>query len=391
MLAAIILCAMACSDKESIELATVVTGGAVVDGNTVKCDGQVTADGGSSVFDRGICYSQTTQTPTAEDAFANGGNGRGSFSTILQGLDTGTYYYRSYATNEAGVAYGSTKTFSVKTNVNDDGGGEEPQIDPYEGAILHPFTISSDGHKVYFSKGNLQYNAALDQWRFAEHQYDYAGSSNSMASSAYGGWIDLFGYGTSGWDNGTEYYMPYTWTYSENGYLNHSLIEDYAEADWGVHNAIINGGNQAGIWRTLTGGEWHTLLGGITIRSGKYGLGTVGNNKGLIILPDDWEAPEGISFTRDMENYTTNVYSMSQWSEMETAGAVLLPCAGTRVALEIRSPGIFGTYWSSTVESGTVSGFYFHPYGFQWSNLDRYMGRCVRLVREITENQMNKL
>lgn len=110
------LCAVACSDKETGELATVVTGGAVVDGSTVKCDGQVTADGGSSVFDRGICYSKTTQTPTANDAFASGGSGRGSFSAILQDLDGGTYYYRAYATNEAGVAYGDTKTFTVVNN-----------------------------------------------------------------------------------------------------------------------------------------------------------------------------------------------------------------------------------------------------------------------------------
>ena len=115
MLAAMILCAMACSDKDTGKLATVVTGGAVVDGNTVKCDGQVTADGGSSVFDRGICYSQTTQTPTAEDAFASGGSGRGSFSAILQNLDGGTYYYRAYATNETGVAYGDIKSFMVNS------------------------------------------------------------------------------------------------------------------------------------------------------------------------------------------------------------------------------------------------------------------------------------
>ena len=30
--------------------------------------------------------------------------------------------------------------------------------------------------------------------------------------------------------------------------------------DWGVNNAISNGGNEAGLWRTLTIEEWKYLM-----------------------------------------------------------------------------------------------------------------------------------
>lgn len=62
------------------------------------------------------------------------------------------------------------------------------------------FSVSAD-KQVSFSKGNLQYQASTNTWRFAENQTDYIGNSNSNISATYDGWIDLFGWGTSGFDN----------------------------------------------------------------------------------------------------------------------------------------------------------------------------------------------
>ena len=38
------------------------------------------------------------------------------------------------------------------------------------------FTVAPGGRKVYFSRGNLQYQASTNTWRFAENQWDYVGS-----------------------------------------------------------------------------------------------------------------------------------------------------------------------------------------------------------------------
>ena len=124
------------------------------------------------------------------------------------------------------------------------------------------------GRTIRFSSGNLQYQASTGTWRFAEHQWDIIGSANSNISSSYSGWIDLFGWGTSGWNSGNVYYQPYSSAgslESDNGgqygpYGKCNLTGKYAHADWGVHNAISNGGNAAGLWRTLTVYEWNFLF-----------------------------------------------------------------------------------------------------------------------------------
>ena len=79
------------------------------------------------------------------------------------------------------------------------------------GIIDGAFTINANGEQVYFSQGNLQYigSAATPYWKFAEHQWDYLGTTTSQNSSNQNVDRDLFGWGTSGWNNGNMYYQPY--------------------------------------------------------------------------------------------------------------------------------------------------------------------------------------
>ena len=123
-----------------------------------------------------------------------------------------------------------------------------------DGALPGLFSVSAT-QQVYFSQGNLQYQASTNTWRFAEHQYDYvgtqtadvygyhggnvSGSDNRSISSTYSGWIDLFGWGTG--DNPTL---------SSDNYGAYGTF-----VDWGS-NPISNGGNTANRWRTLTQAEW---------------------------------------------------------------------------------------------------------------------------------------
>ena len=98
-----------------------------------------------------------------------------------------------------------------------------------QGALNGRYTINARGGKVYFSKGNLQYRASTKTWRFAEHQWDFVGStevergqpggnvtgsSNHLISQSYDGWIDLFGWGTSGYhdtnDSYNRHYQPWS-------------------------------------------------------------------------------------------------------------------------------------------------------------------------------------
>ncbi|MCK9639349.1 MAG: CHAP domain-containing protein [Prolixibacteraceae bacterium] len=77
---------------------------------TVTSGGNITNDGGSSVIARGVCWSKS-QNPTIADTKTTEGTGSGSFTSAISGLTPGTiYYFRAYATNSIGTAYGNQVT-----------------------------------------------------------------------------------------------------------------------------------------------------------------------------------------------------------------------------------------------------------------------------------------
>ena len=229
-----------------------------------------------------------------------------------------------------------------------------------DGTLPGLFSVSAT-RQVSFSQGNMQYQASTDTWRFAEHQYDYVGSGNSNISSTYSGWIDLFGWGTSGWNSGAVCYQPWSTSGTSSNYFpggssTNSLTGTYAEADWAYHNAISNGGNTVHLWRTLSSAEWDYLFNTRTNASSKYGTGNINGVGGLIILPDSWTLPSGCTFNAGFassyNDWTHNSYTLSQWAQMEAAGAVFLPAArGRSFGTNVNYMGQCGFYWSSTPSS----------------------------------------
>ena len=81
--------------------------------NASQGGGTISSDGMTPVVQRGICYG-TSVNPTLSDAFTNDGNGIGTFTSALNGLQPGTtYYVRAYASNSAGTAYGNQVSFTT--------------------------------------------------------------------------------------------------------------------------------------------------------------------------------------------------------------------------------------------------------------------------------------
>lgn len=84
--------------------------------NSALSGGNISNDGGASVTARGVCWS-TTPSPTLSNSFTTDGNGTGTFSSEISGLNANTtYYVRAYATNSAGTAYGDQKSFTTLPN-----------------------------------------------------------------------------------------------------------------------------------------------------------------------------------------------------------------------------------------------------------------------------------
>ncbi|HMP76150.1 MAG TPA: choice-of-anchor D domain-containing protein [Kiritimatiellia bacterium] len=75
---------------------------------TANSGGNVTADGGATVTNRGVVWALSPATPTVPGAQTTNGTGTGAFTSILTNLTPGaTYNYRAFAQNSAGTAYGA--------------------------------------------------------------------------------------------------------------------------------------------------------------------------------------------------------------------------------------------------------------------------------------------
>jgi hypothetical protein len=77
--------------------------------------GNISSDGGTTITSRGVCWS-TSSNPTVSDNKLVNGNGTGSFTINLTGLNgSTTYYLRAYATNAVGTGYGPQISFTTST------------------------------------------------------------------------------------------------------------------------------------------------------------------------------------------------------------------------------------------------------------------------------------
>ena len=332
-------------DTKELPMAVRTIGVSDVTASRVMGSGEVYRDGGLEVTERGFCWG-TEHNPTIDGLHIKAGIGLGEYSYYFSGLERGrTHYIRAYAVNEEGVAYGNELEF-----VPDDPFAPWPN-----GALPGLFSVSVD-RQVRFSQGNLQYYPDDNIWRFAESQWDFVGGSwdtrhgkmdvgtvyangtkcdNTKVNKYYAGWMDLFGWGTSGWNNGNTYYRPYNFAshvyecayYGPPG--NYDLTGEYAQADWGVYNTISNGGSRQ--WRTLSAEEFEYLLVERQTSSGiRFAMAIVAGVRGLIVLPDDWNASTYHLIAVNMiGDYLENKITGGEWLDLlEPAGAVFLPAAG---------------------------------------------------------------
>ena len=355
-------------------------------------------------FTVGVCWS-TSPKPTHNDQRVTYPHQQEPFvinqanpwECVITGLQPNTQYYVRAFVHPShddsswgnGYYYGDQVTFITPGN------GESGDV--MEGAVKGLFSVS-ENYKVYFSKGNLQYHGSTNTWRFADKQWDCVGGANSNISSSYSGWIDLFGWATSGfYYDGT---CHYPWTCSSTGgyvaYGNHyaNLDDETGEADWG-YNAISNGGNCIGQWRTLSEEEWKYLVCTRNTASGiRFAKGIVNGVNGVILLPDDWNSSVyGLTNTNNetSASYDDNVISNETWmSVLEPAGAVFLPAAGKREHLGVYHANVEGGYWSSS-GSSVAGGFGHHDLAacFEFGSTrlglnseSRCDGYSVRLVHD---------
>ena len=243
------------SCKPEVEKPTVVTKSVGdVTKTSAKVVGQVAADGGAEVTERGVCWS-TDGTPTILDfRVKDTEGGLGSYEIAFTDLVPNTQYYvRAYATNEAGTGYGDEKTFVTEEP-------EEPE-NPEEGHAWVDLGLPS-GKK--WATCNVGANAPEDYG-----DYFAWGETSPKAKydwDTYLHWNDIDG---DGWcDNGEA---------TINSDISGNAQYDAATANWG------------GSWRMPTKDEMQELVDHCewewTQVNGVNGSKVVGPNGSCIFLP----------------------------------------------------------------------------------------------------------
>lgn len=343
--------------------------------------GEVVSDGGFTVTERGICWS-TESHPTIEGNHLANGSGLGIFEVDLSCLRGKTMYFvRAYAINAEGIAYGNQLLLNT-------------YLTSPTGAAKGLFSID-ECRQVWFSKGNLQYigSAATPYWKFAEQQWEILASFTGQNSDSPDVDRDLFGWATSGFDHGAECYQPWSTSdpdadcYFAYGAPEYNLYDQSGLADWGA-NAISNGGNISGQWRTLTKDEWFYLLHERITPSGvRYAKASLQGTLGLVLVPDNWSNSTYtfVNANNPTAYYSDNQFTREEWTLVfEPNGAVFLPAAGFRGGIYLNA-GDYGYYWTSSAENEYFSyclGFCQTEVSYNFSHHPRSRGFSVRLVRD---------
>ena len=274
---------------------------------------------------------------------------------------------------------------------NPGGGGSSSQ----SGLLPGKFTVDDQGHQIGFSQGLLLYywrGANEGKWMFAENQWDIS------ATDA----IAHFCWGCSGYEHGANVTAPDAYSdgdpedFYAYGDPKAKLGDKTGKADWG-YNAIINGGNKEGQWRTPGSTELNHIMFSRKTASGlRYVLARIDGKRGVILLPDDWEESK-YEFdnpnSREYGTYDKNVISTNDWTKtLEPAGCVFIVAAGqlkswvTEFPRPVVRPGEEGHYWTNAAhpaDATECSSFFIGPSDVNTSYQVRWAGYSVRLVRDL--------
>jgi uncharacterized protein (TIGR02145 family) len=103
-----------CKKEDRVKLPTIETLSITnISDTSATGGGNITNNGGNNVIARGVCWS-TSVKPTISDFKTIDGEGSGSFSSNITGLNgSTTYYVIAYATNSLGTGYGIALSFKT--------------------------------------------------------------------------------------------------------------------------------------------------------------------------------------------------------------------------------------------------------------------------------------
>jgi hypothetical protein len=349
-----------------------------------------------------IAKASKEEQPNSEFMFvvtynANGGEGTmqpdtffygvsGQLSKVKYTKSAHIFTYWNTKADGSGISYEDGQTLMISKNITL---YAQWSIPP---AGVGVFSVG-EGKTVTFSPGNLQYTQSTNTWSFAENQWDMIGTDNVTGGSVSYDSIYAYSKQGAGLSDKVDLFYPSTSTNNFGMTTFSGLEEDAYYVDWGTNKI---GNDAPNTWRTISTAEYKYLMETRNNASSLCGVAQVNGVNGLVLLPDNWTCPTGVTFksgshsTYGVDYYAAyQTFTADQWSTLEAAGAVFLPAAGIRFGTDVEYVQCVGVYAFMTRR--TISGVNFiqsvSEFGFISDDVYIYPvykdGASVRLVRDL--------
>ena len=243
---------------------TVETGSTEITGVSVIFSGNVTAAGDAPVTARGFMYG------TSASALSNSvecGTGTGDFTTEAIAVDLyTTYYYKAYATNSVGTAYGEIKEFVFSATAGNENGHVFVDLGLSSGtkwATCNVGANNPEGYGDYFAWGET---TPKETYNWSTYRYcngDYNKLTKYCNNAEYGndGFTDALttleasdDAATANW--GSVWRMP---TQTELNELKNSCTVTWVTYN-GVNGRLFTGPNGNSVFLPAAGGRYDSEL-----------------------------------------------------------------------------------------------------------------------------------
>ena len=349
-----------------------------------------------------IAKASEEEQPNSEFMFvvtydANGGEGTMQPDTFYYGVSkqlskvkytksAHIFTYWNTKADGSGISYEDGQTLMISKNITLYAQWNFPP------AGMGVFSVG-EGKTVTFSPGNLQYTQSTNTWSFAENQWDMIGTDNVTGGSVSYDSIYAYSKQGDGLSDKVDLFYPSTSTNNFGVTTSGGRENDAYYVDWGTNKI---GNDAPNTWRSLSTGEYEYLMETRNNASSLCGVAQVNGINGLVLLPDNWTCPTGVTFksgshsTYGVDYYAAyQTFTADQWSILEAAGAVFLPAAGRRIGTDVELVQYVGIYAfmnrRNMVGINLIQGVY--EYGFISNNVYIYAvdkdGASVRLVRDL--------